>query len=84
MSATAILTLTLQFLTADTDIDKHGRASQKERITYTTPSIPYATMTACNNAKEEYNLAVGAYQLFKRPTRIIGAICNDSNTGVVE
>ncbi len=53
MSATAILTLTLQFLTADTDIDKHGKATQKERLTYTTTSIPYATMTACNNAKEE-------------------------------
>ena len=84
MSATAILTLTLQFLTADTDIDKHGRASQKERITYTTTSIPYATMTACNNAKEEWNLAVGAYQMFKRPTRIIGAICNNFETGSIE
>jgi hypothetical protein len=41
-------------------------------------------MQACNNAKEEYNFAVGAYQLFKRPTRIIGAICNDSATGTVQ
>ena len=84
MSATAILTLTLQFLTADTDIDKHGRASQKERITYTTTSIPYATMTACNNAKEEWNLAVGAYQISKRPARVIMAVCNNQETGSVE
>ena len=82
MSAT--LALTLSFLTVDTNIDKRGHVTQQERIAYTTTSIPYANMTACNNAKEEYQLAVGAYQLFKRPTRIIGAICNDSNTGVME
>jgi len=82
MSAT--LALTLSFLTVDTNIDKRGRTTQQERIAYTTTSIVYDTMQACNNAKEEYQLAVGAYQLFKRPTRIIGAICNDSKTGVVE
>ena len=82
MSAT--LALTLSFLTVDTNIDKRGRTTTHEVITYTTVAIPYATMTACNNAKEEYNLAVGAYQLFKRPTRIIGAICNNFETGSVE
>lgn len=83
MSA-ATLALTLSFLTVDTNIDKRGHVTQQERIAYTTVAIPYATMTACNNAKEEYNLAVGAYQLFKRPTRIIGAICNNFETGSVE
>ena len=82
MSAT--LALTLSFLTIDTNIDKRGRANTHEVIAYTTVAIPYDTMQSCNNAKEEYQLAVGAYQLFKRPTRIIGAICNDSKTGVVE
>ncbi|MBV5309090.1 hypothetical protein [Chromatium okenii] len=82
MSAT--LALTLSFLTIDTNIDKRGKTTTHEVIAYTTTAIPYDTMQACNNAKEEYNLAVGAYQLFKRPTRIIGAICNDSKTGVVE
>ena len=55
-----------------------------ETIAYTTSAIPYESMRACTNAREEYQLAVGAYQLFKRPTRIIGAICNDSAMGVVE
>lgn len=82
MSAT--LALTLSFLTIDTNIDKRGHVTQQERIAYTTTSIPYVSMQACNNAKEEYQLAVGAYQLFKRPTRIIGAICNNFETGSVE
>ena len=82
MSAT--LLLTLSFLTVDTNIDKRGRTTTHETIAYTTSAIPYESMRACTNAREEYQLAVGAYQLFKRPTRIIGAICNDSKTGVVE
>ena len=82
MSAT--LALTLSFLTIDTNIDKRGRTTTHEVIAYTMVAIPYDTMQACNNAKQEYQFAVGAYQLFKRPTRIIGAICNDSKTGVVE
>jgi hypothetical protein len=82
MSAT--LALTLSFLTIDTNIDKRGRTTTHETIAYTSVVIPYDSMTACANAKEEYQLAVGAYQLFKRPTRIIGAICNDSATGTVE
>ena len=82
MSAT--LALTLSFLTVDTNIDKHGRTTQQERIAYTTTSIVYDTMTACTNAREEWNLAVGAYQLSKRPTRIITAVCNDSATGTVQ
>ncbi len=80
----ASLVLTLSFLTVDTNIDKRGKTTTHETIAYTTSVIPYDSMTACNNAKEEYNFAVGAYQLFKRPTRIIGAICNDSATGTVQ
>jgi hypothetical protein len=82
MSAT--LLLTLSFLTVDTTIDKKGHTTQVERIAYTTTAIPYDTRQACANAKEEWNLAVGAYQMSKRPTRIITAVCNDSATGVVE
>jgi len=82
MSAT--LLLTLSFLTVDTNIDKRGRTTTHEVIAYTSVVIPYDNMTACNNAKQEYSFAVGAYQMFKRPTRIISAICNDSKTGVVE
>ena len=83
MSA-ATLALTLSFLTVDTNIDKRGHVTQQERITYTTTSILYATMTACNNAKEEWNLAVGAYQMSKRPARVIMAVCNNQETGTVE
>ena len=82
MSAT--LLLTLSFLTVDTNIDKRGRTTTHEDIAYTSVAIPYDTMQACNNAREEYSLAVGAYQLFKRPTRIIGAICNDSAMGSIQ
>ena len=82
MSAT--LLLTLSFLTVDTNIDKRGRTTTHEVIAYTTTAIPYDNMTACNNAKQEYSFAVGAYQLFKRPTRIIGAICNDSAMGSIQ
>jgi hypothetical protein len=82
MSAT--LALTLSFLTIDTTIDKKGRTTQVERIAYTTTSIVYDTRQACANAKEEWNLAVGAYQMSKRPARVIMAACNDSATGVVE
>jgi hypothetical protein len=82
MSAT--LALTLSFLTVDTNIDKRGRTTTHEVIAYTSVVIPYDSMTACANAKEEWNLAVGAYQMSKRPTRIITAVCNDSATGVIE
>jgi hypothetical protein len=82
MSAT--LLLTLSFLTVDTTIDKRGKTTQVERIAYTTTAILYDSMTACTNGREEWNLAVGAYQLSKRPTRIITAVCNDSATGTVQ
>ena len=82
MSAT--LALTLSFLTVDTNIDKRGRTTQQERIAYTTTSIVYDSMTACANAKEEWQFAVGAYQMSKRPARIIMAVCNDSVTGTVQ
>jgi hypothetical protein len=82
MSAT--LVLTLSFLTVDTTIDKKGRTTQVERIAYTTTAIPYDTRQACANAQQEWQFAVGAYQMSKRPTRIITAVCNDSATGVVE
>lgn len=82
MSAT--LLLTLSFLTVDTNIDKRGHTTSHETIAYTTTTIPYNSMTACANAKEEWNMAIGAYQMSKRPTRIITAVCNDSARGVVE
>ena len=84
MSASAVLTLTLSFLTVETNIDKKGHTTTKEVIAYTTSSIPYSSMTACGNAKEEWNLAIGAYQMSKRPTRIITAVCNNTDTGSVE
>ena len=82
MSAT--LALTLSFLTVDTNIDKKGRVTTHETIAYTTSTVPYESMQACTNAREEWSLAVGAYQMSKRPTRIIMAVCNDSAMGVVE
>jgi hypothetical protein len=80
----ATLTLTLSFLTSETTIDKHGKVTTHEVIAYTTSVIPYDSMTACTNAREEWNLAVGAYQMSKRPTRVITAICNDVKTGTVQ
>ena len=82
MSAT--LVLTLSFLTVDTTIDKKGKSTTHETIAYTTTAIPYDSITACTNAREEWNLAIGAYQMSKRPTRIITAVCNDSTTGTVQ
>ena len=82
MSAT--LVLTLSFLTVDTNIDKKGKSTTHETIAYTTNVVPYDSMTACTNAREEWNLAIGAYQMSKRPTRIITAVCNDSTTGTVQ
>ena len=82
MSAT--LVLTLSFLTVDTNIDKHGRTTQVERIAYTTTSIVYDTRQACANAQQEWQFAVGAYQMSKRPARVIMAVCNDSAMGTVQ
>ena len=82
MSAT--LVLTLSFLTVDTTIDKKGHTTQVEHIAYTTTAIPYETRQSCANAQQEWQFAVGAYQMSKRPTRIITAVCTDSATGVVE
>jgi hypothetical protein len=82
MSAT--LLLTLSFLTVDTTIDKKGHTTSHETIAYTTTAIPYDTIKSCTNAREEYNLAVGAYQMSKRPTRVIMAVCNDSVMGTVQ
>jgi hypothetical protein len=80
----AALVLTLSFLTVDTTIDKKGHTTQVERIAYTTTAIQYDSRQACANAKQEWQFAVGAYQMSKRPTRIITAVCTDSATGVVE
>ena len=71
-------------MTVDTTIDKKGKTTQVERIAYTTTAIPYETRQACANAQQEWQFAVGAYQMLKRPTRIITAVCTDSATGVVE
>jgi hypothetical protein len=78
------LLLTLSFLTADTNIDKKGKSTTHETIAYTTTTIPYDSMTACTNAREEWNMVIGAYQMSKRPTRIVTAVCNDSATGTVQ
>lgn len=80
----ATLALTVSFLTVDTDIDKRGKITQRERIAYTSIVIPYDSMTACENGKSEWDLAVGAYQLSKRPARVIMAVCNDSRMGTVQ
>lgn len=80
----ATLTLSLSFLTTETTIDKRGRTTQVERIAYTTTAIPYESMQACANAKEEWSLAVGTYQMSKRPARIIMAVCNNSAMGSIE
>jgi hypothetical protein len=82
MSAT--LALTLSFLTVDISIDKRGKTTSHETIAYTTSVIPYDSMMACNNARQEWQFAVGAYQMSKRPTRIIMAVCIDSATGTVQ
>jgi len=82
MSAT--LALTLSFLTVDTNTDKRGRTITHETIAYTTSVIPYDSMMACANAQQEWQFAVGAYQMSKRPTRVIMAVCNDSATGTVQ
>ena len=80
----ASLILTLSFLTVDTTLDKKGHTTQVERIAYTTTAIQYDSRQACANAQQEWQFAVGAYQMSKRPTRIITAVCTDSATGVVE
>jgi hypothetical protein len=80
----AVLTLTIQFLTVDTDIDPKGRVKTQERLTYTTSSIPYESMGACNNAKNEWVLAVGAYQKSTRPAHIVMAVCNNTQSGSIE
>jgi hypothetical protein len=82
MSAT--LLLTLSFLTVDMNTDKKGHTTTHETIAYTTSVVPYESMTACTNGREEWNLAVGAYQMSKRPARVIMAVCNDLSTGTVQ
>ena len=83
MSATTLV-LTLSFLTVDTTIDKKGHTTQVEHIAYTTTAIPYDSRQACANAQQEWQFAVGAYQMSKRPARIIMAVCNDSSVGTVQ
>lgn len=84
MSVVATMLLTVSFLTVETNIDKKGHTTQVERIAYTTSVLPYDSMEGCLNAKEEYNFAFGAYQMSKRPARVITAICNDVKTGTVQ
>ena len=84
MSVVATMLLTVSFLTVETTIDKKGHTTQVERIAYTTSVLPYDSMEGCLNAKEEYNFAFGAYQMSKRPARVITAICNDVKTGTVQ
>lgn len=73
----AELYLTVQILSADIVIDKKGRTTTTEKIVYVNSVVPYPTVNACMNAKEEFTLAFGAYQMATRPTKIVSAICTD-------
>ena len=81
MSASAILLLTTELLTKDIHIDKRGKVDTHERIVHLQSVIPYNSMKACENGRNEFDLSVGAYQQFKLPTRIISAICIDQEVG---
>lgn len=80
----AVLTLTLQFLTVDTNIDAKGRIKTQERLVYTTSSIPYESLQACENAKQEWVFAVGAYQKSSRPAHVVLAVCNNTQSGSIQ
>lgn len=80
-AASAVMLLTIELLSKDVHIDKKGRTDTHEKIVHLQSVIPYAGMQACENGREEFDLSVGAYQQFKLPTRIVSAICIDSQTG---
>lgn len=80
MSA-AVMLLTMELLSKDVHIDKRGRVDTHERIVHLQSVIPYAGMKACENGRDEFDLSVGAYQQFKLPTRIVSAICIDTERG---
>ena len=80
----AVLTLTLQFLTVDTTINPKGKVTTVERLAYTTSSIPYESLRACENAKNEWVMAVGAYQMSTRPAHVVLAVCNNTESGSVQ
>jgi hypothetical protein len=81
MSATAVMLLTMELLSKDVHIDKRGKVDTHERIVHLQSVIPYAGMQACENGRNEFDLSVGAYQQFKLPTRIVSAICIDTERG---
>jgi hypothetical protein len=80
MSA-AVMLLTMELLSKDVHIDKRGKVDTHERIVHLQSVIPYAGMQACENGRNEFDLSVGAYQQFKLPTRIVSAICIDTERG---
>lgn len=80
MSA-AVMLLTMELLSKDVHIDKRGKVDMHERIVHLQSVIPYASTTACENGRNEFDLSVGAYQQFKLPTRIVSAICIDTELG---
>ena len=80
MSA-AVMLLTMELLSKDVHIDKRGKVDTHERIVHVQSVIPYAGMQACENGRNEFDLSVGAYQQFKLPTRIVSAICIDTERG---
>jgi hypothetical protein len=73
--------LTTELLSKDVHIDKRGKVDTHERIVHLQSVIPYAGMQACENGRNEFDLSVGAYQQFKLPTRIVSAICIDTERG---
>lgn len=81
MSAAVIMLLTTELLSKDVHIDKRGKVDTHERIVHLQSVIPYASTTACENGRNEFDLSVGAYQQFKLPTRIVSAICIDTERG---
>jgi len=81
MSAAVIMLLTTELLSKDVHIDKRGKVDTHERIVHLQSVIPYAGMQACENGRNEFDLSVGAYQQFKLPTRIVSAICIDTERG---
>jgi len=80
------LILSVSILVTNVSTEKpSGRSILSEQETVNTVVIQnFPNALACKNAVSEMENAYGAYQMIRKPSRIISAVCMDKQYGSVQ
>lgn len=79
------LILSVSMLVTNVTTETKGKSVLSEQEVVTTTVIQnFPNALACKNAVAEMENAYGAYQMIRKPSRIISAICMDKQYGSVQ